>query len=239
MNSFVRNLLICLPLVACGSDKSLAPNPGTHTLVIDFNQGINDWTAGFSDYPAGEQEFYELSSSHATLPTSLGVNRKGFRVNGNNHSDDLFMFITKKVNGLEPNRRYDFKFKLTFGTNAQKNCAGIGGAPGEGVTIKAGISKTEPMAINNGSGFYLMNIDKGNQNFGGSDAIAIGDFANSRECGDPDTNYMKKTVSSEEGAFSTFTAEDGSVWIIFATDSGFEGPTTIYFMEATIWAKVR
>lgn len=236
MKSLFHSLIVCLPLLACGSGDPFDPDPNTDTLVINFNQGINDWKAGFADYPAGEETFYELSSSHATLPTSLGTNLKGFRVSGNNHSDDLFMFITKKVNGLEPNTRYDFQFELTFGTDAQKNCIGVGGAPGEGVTIKAGISKSEPLAVNNGSDFYLMNIDKGNQSIGGSDAIAIGDFANSRECGNADTSYMKKTIRSEEGAFSAFTASDGSVWILFATDSGYEATTTIYFMEAVIWA---
>lgn len=238
MKSLFHSLFICLPLVACGGD-TLNPDPETKTLPIDFNQGINDWRAGFADYPAGEETFYELGSSHATLPESLGTNRKGFRVSGNNHSDDLFMFITKKVSGLEPNTRYDFEFELSFGTNAQKNCIGVGGAPGESVTIKAGVSKTEPLAVNNGSDFYLMNIDKGNQTIGGSDAIAIGDFANTRECGDADTSYMKKTLKSEKGAFSAFTANDGSVWIIFATDSGYESTTTIYFMSATVWATKR
>lgn len=235
----IHTLLICLPLVACGGSSPDMPPPGPDTLAIDFNQGINDWRAGFADYPAGEESFYELGSSHATLPASLGSNRKGFRVTGNNHSDDLFMFITKKVSGLEPNTRYDFQFEVTIGTDAQKNCMGVGGAPGESVYIKAGISETEPLAVNNGSGFYLMNIDKGNQAIGGSDAIVIGDFANSRECGDPDTSYMRKTLTSEQGAFSTFTANDGSVWIMFATDSGYESTTTIYFMSATIQATKR
>jgi hypothetical protein len=238
MKSFLYCLVLSLPLIACGGSDPL-PVPDADRLDIDFNQGINDWRAGFADYPAGQESFYELSSSHATLPTSLGTNRKGFRVSGNNHSDDLFMFITKKVSGLEPNTRYDFEFELVFGTDAQKNCMGVGGAPGESVYIKAGISKTEPLAVNNGSGTYLMNIDKGNQAIGGSDAIVIGDFANSRECGDPNTSYMKKTLRSERGAFSAFTANDGSIWVIFGTDSGYEATTTIYFMSATVWASKR
>ena len=225
-------LLIGTLLVsACGSDIKLPPiDPNSRSLSIDFNDGSAGWKHGFADYPAGEETFYELDAGSSVLPASLGTNRKGYKLSGNNHSDDLFMFITKKFEGLEPDSRYDFRFKVRFGTNAQKNCMGVGGAPGESVWIKAGVSKTEPLAVDNGAGDLLMNIDKGNQAVGGSDAIVLGDFANSRECGDSNTSYMRKTLYSEQGSFTGVTAEDGSIWVLLATDSGFEATTTIYFM---------
>ncbi|HEX7762114.1 MAG TPA: hypothetical protein VF433_00670 [Cellvibrio sp.] len=224
-------------LSACGSDIKLPPvDPNSRALTIDFNEGSAGWKSGFTDYPAGQEEFYELSAGSSDLPASLGTNRKGYKLSGNNHSDDLFMFITKKFDGLQPNTRYGFQFKVRFGSNAQKNCMGVGGAPGESVWIKAGVSKTEPLAVNNGAGDLLMNIDKGNQAVGGSDAIVLGDFANSRECGDSNIDYMRKTLQSERGSFTGVTAEDGSIWILLGTDSGFESTTTIYFMTLDVIA---
>lgn len=224
-------------LCACGSDIKLPPvDPNSKALSIDFNDTNTGWKSGFADYPAGQEAFYELDAGTTTLPASLGTNRKGYKLSGNNHSDDLFMFITKKYEGLEPDTRYDFQFKVRFGTNAQKNCMGVGGAPGESVWIKAGASKTEPLAVNNGAGDLLMNIDKGNQATGGSDAIVLGDFANSRECGDSNTDYMRKTVQSARGDFTGVTAADGSIWILLGTDSGFEATTTIYFMTLEVVA---
>ena len=183
-HSFVKKSLLILPLLsllsACGSDnEDIKIDPNTKMLQIDFNESITGWKAGFADYPAGEELFYELDFGHANLPAALDTNRKGFRVTGNNHSDDLFMFITKKVEGLEPNTRYDFRFKVTFGTNAQNNCIGIGGSPGNSVWIKVGATKDEPKAVNDGTGFLLLNWDKGNQAASGSDAIIAGNFANS------------------------------------------------------------
>lgn len=222
---------------ACGSDIDMPPvDPNSRALTVDFNELGNDWKSGFADYPAGEETFYELDADRAPLPASLGANRKGFKLSGNNHSDDLYMFITKKFEGLEPNSRYDFRFKVRFGSNAQKGCMGVGGAPGESVWIKAGVSKTEPLAVDNGAGHLLMNIDKGNQAVGGSDAIVLGDFANSRECGDSDTGYVQKTLTSETGSFVTTTAADGSIWLLLSTDSGFEATTTIYFMTLDVIA---
>lgn len=240
-HSFVKKSLLLLPLIgllsACGSDSDdLKADPNTKMLHIDFNESVVGWKAGFSDYPIAQESIYQLASGQVALPTSLGANLKGYKLSGSNHSDDLYMFATRKFEGLEPNTRYDFHFELTFGTNAQKNCMGVGGAPGEGVYIKAGASKTEPKAVNDGAGNLLMNIDKGNQAVGGSDAIVVGNFANSRECGDANTSYMKKTLRSETGAFSTVTAADGSIWILFSTDSGFEAITTIYLLNAKVAA---
>ncbi len=240
----VKKSLLVLPffglLVACGGDDDLPePDRNTKMLYIDFDDGANGWNPGFADYPAGQETFYELAAGLETLPASLGSNRKGYKLGGNNHSDDLYMFVTKQVDGLEPNTRYDFRFKVTFGSNAQKNCLGVGGAPGESVWIKVGASKTEPKAVNDGAGNLLMNIDKGQQATGGSDAIVIGNFANDRECGDADTSYREMSLVSEKGTFSTTTDDKGNVWMLLSTDSGFESTTTIYFMELEVAATKR
>lgn len=238
----IKKTLLLLPLLgllsACGSDSDDLPDPDRNTkmLYIDFDDGATDWKPGFADYPAGEETFYELASGLEKLPASLGTNRKGFKLSGNNHSDDLYMFVTKQVDGLAPNTHYDLRFKVTFGTNAQNNCMGIGGSPGNSVWIKVGATKTEPKAVNDGAGFLLFNLDKGNQASGGSDAIIAGDFANSRECGAADESYMKKTLITEKGAYSGVTDDKGNLWILLSTDSGFEGPTTIYFMELEVAA---
>lgn len=240
--SLFKKTLLLLPLfgllTACGSDNDDLPDPDRNTkmLYIDFDDGATGWKPGFADYPAGEETFYELSSGLETLPTSLGTKRKGFKLSGNNHSDDLYMFVTKQVDGLEPNTRYDLRFKVTFGTNAQNNCMGIGGSPGNSVWIKVGATKTEPKAVNDGAGFLLLNVDKGNQATGGTDVILAGDFANTRECGSADVSYMKKSLITEKGAYTSITDDKGNLWIVLSTDSGFEGPTTIYFMELEVAA---
>lgn len=224
-------------LSACGSDIDMPQtDPDTKVLTIDFHDNSAGWKHGFADYNPLLEVNYGLDAQHTSLPLSLGAARKGYRLSGSNFSADLFMFISKKFEGLEPDTRYEFSFKLLFGSNAQKNCGGIGGAPGESVWIKAGASKTEPLAVDNGTGFLLMNIDKGNQALGGSDAIVLGNFANARTCGNSNTDYMKKTLHSKPGALVGVTASDGSIWLLLGADSGFEGVTTIYLMTLEVIA---
>lgn len=224
-------------LTACGGGTIQLgdlPPPTTKTLSVDFNTQAEGWTASFADYPAGQETFYELSSGLETLPTSLGQNRKGIKVSGNNHSDDLFMFITKKFTGFEPNTRYEIDFEVGIGTNVHSGCSGIGGSPGDSVYVKAGAAKIEPKPVNDGTGFYLLNIDKSNQAAGGADVMVIGNVANGLDCDNADTSYKKKILKSETGKFTTYSDATGALWVIFGTDSGFEGTTTIYFVDALV-----
>lgn len=241
--SLASILFSSLLLTACGADEVADINKNSRQLQISFHESASGWKHGYSDYAANDTD-YEFSAGQVELPAPLNETtstgkRKGFKLSSNNHSDDMFMFITREFDGLEANRLYDFDFELTFATDAQKNCVGIGGAPGEAVTIKAGASKTEPKAVNNGNNVYSMNIDKGNQTTGGIDALVIGNFANDRECGNTNTSYMQKTLRSELGRFSAYADNNGKIWIIFGTDSGYEGTTTIYFMQAKVWATKR
>ena len=228
-------------LSACGGGKIYVGNPPANnkTITIDFSTNAEGWSSRFADYPAGQEAFYELASSHTSLPVSLGQNRKGIKISGNNHSDDLFMFITKKFTGLEPNTRYELDFDVTIGTDVHSDCAGIGGSPGNSVNVKAGASKTEPKPVNDGTGFYLLNLDKGNQAVGGSDVMLIGNIANGLECDNSDHSYKKKTLKSETGKFTTYSDAEGAIWILFGTDSGYEGTTTIYFVDAIVKATKR
>lgn len=223
---FVVRLFAIVSLVfilsACGGNGK--------KIELNFK---DDWQAGFSDYPVGEEEFYQLSSQYKRLPPPL-ADMRGLNVSGNNHSDDLFMFVTKRFTGLEPNTQYQLEMEITFATNAPSGCIGIGGAPGEGVAVKAGATAMEPRPYDDGSGFYLMNIDKGNQMSGGSDAIVLGDFANSKDCEELNFTYELKTLANASRTFTVHTDANGILWLLFGTDSGFEGTTSIYYVSGSV-----
>ena len=236
-NKIITGVLLVL-LYGCNGDTT-EPPPLDNKVIIEFqfdnDNDADGWEAAFADYPVGEEEFYELTARLEQLPSPL-ENIAGFNVSGNNHSADLFMFIKKKFSGFEPNTRYQLQFEITFATNVPSGCFGVGGPPGEAVFIKAGATVIEPLPFNDGSGFYLMNVDKGNQSVGGSDAIPIGDFANSKDCNDLDFSYELKTLKSEENEFSLFTDFEGTLWILFGTDSGFEATTSIYYVSGNVIA---
>lgn len=229
--------MLCV-LCACGGGKDSAEDE-TRTFQVDFRQSADGWSAGFADYPAGEENFYELSSGHGPLPSPL-ASRNGYKLSGNNHSDDLFMYIKKKLSGLEPNTRYDLSFHLTFATQAPSGCAGVGGAPGESVFVKAGAVSREPEAEVDSQNHYRMNIDIGSQANAGSDAALLGNVASTQECGDDDDYvYELKSLNATHDPFSAYTNSRGELWVYFGTDSGFEGESTFYMVEGKIVAQER
>lgn len=249
-------IALAVSLISCGggsSDPAQAPQPGEGFRPVDppsqgepsqsdtveinfgFSRQRSGWVSGFADYPNGEDAGYELVSRFVQLPPPLD-GAFGLNLSGNNLSDDLFMFAKRKFSGFEANTQYQLRFEITIASNAPAACVGIGGAPGEGVSIKAGATASEPMVIIDGSGWRRVNIDKGNQKTGGSDALNLGDFANTKACEENNFDYEFKTLKNDVQAFTVITASDGTLWLFFATDSGFEGPTSIYFTSGKLTA---
>ncbi|MCO7224894.1 hypothetical protein [Pleionea sp. CnH1-48] len=205
-------------------------------LVVDFRQSHHGWHSGFADYPQQNNSDFNLIARHDILPEPLDEN-KAQMLSGNNLSSSLFMFLTRKVTGLDANSRYDLLFTVTLASNAPQNCVGAGGAPGEDVYIVAGASTQQPKAelVNeNGTTMYRMNIDHGQQSMGGSDAIVLGNFANSKDCSQQNFDYELKGLSSTNIQFTADTDANGNLWLLLASDSGFVGTTALYFVEATI-----
>ncbi|SHN01925.1 hypothetical protein [Mucilaginibacter sp. OK098] len=222
-NKFIASILVlATALAAC---KKNSDNTSLPVILNDkFDTSTQGWTGDFADYPSDSApEFYKLSFSSAQLPAPLDQTKKGIRISGINHSDDLFMFMKKKITGLKPNQVYNVKFQINFASNAPANQVGVGGAPGESVYLGAGFSLAEPQkVINTQDKYYRMNIKKINQGQNGEQMRVIGNIANGTE--KADYKLIQRT-----GEFNGKTDPKGEVWIIIGTDSGYEAETTLYY----------
>lgn len=206
--------------------------PEKHDLLIishfyDFADSDHGWKGDFSDYPVGDSIAYGLCFRHDVLPANLGGG-KGLMLSGTNYSDDLFMFIKKRVTGLIPSREYQVGFQLKFASNAPTGLVGVGGSPGESVYLKAGASNIEPLKMIK-NGYYQMNIDKGNQLSGGKNMVLVGNVASQS------SSHDYSLVERNNGASFTVTSDaNGELWLIVGTDSGFEGTTTLYYTGISV-----
>lgn len=199
---------------------------------FDFSRGHEEWVGDFTDYPEGEESFYELAWGWTDLPKSLPDNNgkleKGMFLKGHNHSDDLFMFVKRQIKDLAPNTEYVVYFNVTIENDIPPGTYGIGGSPGESVFFKVGASQTEPKKISK-NGFYNLNVDKGDQSQGGENAVVAGTMENSHVNPD-DKQYEAKTITNTE-ILKVTTNEKGELWIFLGTDSGFEGITQFYIAK--------
>jgi hypothetical protein len=218
-------------LTAC-SDAT-ATSRDNIELLYDFSTGPQGWVADFADYPVGKEAEWGISSSLASLPLPLDVSRRAILLTGTNHSDDLFMYITRGLTDLVPNGPYAVRLRVSLATNAPRNCSGIGGAPGEAVVLKVGATAIEPQRIVDASQYYRANFDYGAQLAGGRDASPVGNLATSNEnCGAP--RYELKEFDSGATPLSYRADASGRLWLIVGIDSGFEGTTSAYIASVRV-----
>lgn len=201
---------------------------------FNFTDSHQGWIGDFADYPIGEEEFYELSWGWTNLPLPLEENKKGMVLSGNNHSDDLMMFIKKRITGLQPNSEYELNFAVTIETNIPIQQFGVGGSPGESVFFKVGASPHEPLKIVERK-FYRLNIDVGCQGNSGVNGIIIGNLANSAVDQEAPT-FKPKLLYTAKGLKAS-TNQKGHLWLFVGTDSAFEGFSKYYIANVTINAQ--
>jgi len=188
------------------------------TASFDFARSTEGWVAGFADYPFGWEGQMELVADHRSLPAPLDPTRGGLFIAGSNHSDDLFMFWKRRVDGLRADRTYAVELTVEFATNM------VSGFLGGEVFVKVGATTVEPVAVLVGRD-YRMNVDKGNQSQGGKDALVVG---TARTMSGTDT-WEVKELRSAPNALVVTPGADGSVWLLVGTDSGCECRASLYY----------
>jgi hypothetical protein len=206
------------------------PPPGQVTFNFSFAENFAGWEAAYADYALGQETSINFAFGHERLPSPLD-DRSGVYLQSMNVADDVFMYISRLLDGLAAGTRYRVELSVTLATNAPPGCVGIGGAPGEAVTVKAGATRLRPQNVVE-QGFVRPNFDKGDQTESGRDVIAIGDFAQDVPAGDCFAPlYSRKTLSTGSDGPVVTSDSQGRLWLIIGTDSGYEGLTRAYFLE--------
>ncbi|WP_017730105.1 hypothetical protein [Nafulsella turpanensis] len=224
---------LALPLLnGCTTDSmaELDNSDAGYDYVFKFTETENtNWTADFADYPADQEEMFQLRSGSSPLPKESGQTKPSLMLSGHNYSDDLFMYLYRKVEDLKPNTPYLISFNVELASNAPRNSVGIGGSPGASVYLKAGAIAYPPARekeMVGGTPYWLVNFDKGNQAQEGKDMTVLGHIGTNLN----DFTYTLIDRSSTV-PFSVTTNEKGELWLLLGIDSGFEGETTLYFTK--------
>jgi len=227
-------LSVCfLTMIANASENHFDPPAQLTNYKYTFSRA-EYFHVSFADYPKGQESSYELHFQEATwLPREIIPGRRGLLISGINHSDDLFMYAYKRLEGLKPNTPYHVTFSLEFASNAPSAESGTGGSPGSSVYVKIGVVAHEPERYLDENNYYRMNLDKGNQSTDGKDMIIIGTVGVDTH----DAIYTLKTLPFQPTAemqekiekYTFTTDENGKAWLVFGTDSGFESKSTFFY----------
>jgi hypothetical protein len=221
---FIGFLTISLFSCSLEDDK---PGITIFSETFDFKEELYGFTGGFSDFPAGKDSSrYELKFAYTQEPEG----NFAIMLSGNNHSDDLFMFLKKRLSGLKPSTDYTITYNVEFYSNARANVSGI--APGESVYLKVGATDLEPKSVID-KGKFIMNIDKGNQDKDGADMVMIGNVS----VPDDTDGYVKtyrSNASSINKPLKVRTNNEGDLWLIVGTDSALAGVTTLFYTSINV-----
>jgi len=228
-------LLFSIVLGGC----SMSDDAGSGFYIVNytanFSQSMDSWEVDFADYPASKDDSikYALTTGMTKMPTTTGIAGDGLLVSGNNSNTGLFMFLKRKIDGLNPNTDYTIVFDVTLASNAPAGLinGSYADSPGQSVYLKVGAVNRNPMKVIQGD-YYRMNIDKGDQGASGSDMVTIGDIgvlANTQ-------NYtiITRSNSTANTSIVARTNGDGELWLIVGTDSIFTGTTTIYYSRIDV-----
>jgi hypothetical protein len=202
-------------------------------LSYTFNEGSQGWLPSFSDYSlttASLQRIAEIRPLPGFPPAW-----RGYYLQSMNRSDDVFMFLKKELGsdeGIAGNRLYSVSVDTLFFSEAGSNCIGIGGAPGESVYFKAGVSLDEPVPTLMNADFVTLSVDKGNQASGGKAAGVAGNVANGVPCEEPRRWVLLNRLYHHPELVRTDSR--GRIWVFVGTDSGFEGLTALYYYQIIV-----
>ena len=230
--------ILASPLLVVFLSAAISTQAQTPPIQIgfDFRSGSLGWQADFADYTPANVDTYELRAEIRTLPPELGLSGNGFYFQGHNRSDDLFMFMKRRLtsaDGIVAGQRYQVRYDVVFASNTQSGCGGIGGAPGESVVLKAGATPNEPLSTLNNGGSRRMNVNIGNQIHGGSAASVVSNIANGQPCDLGSRRYVTLQRTHQHTTEVTATS-NGELWLLVGTDSGFEGLTTLYYQQIEV-----
>jgi len=202
---------------------------------FDFAASDHGFVGDFADYPSRDFDpaLYDFVADRRARPANLGGAPALF-IGGSNRSDDLFMFWKKRLTGLPPNTAVRLTMEIEFASKYAEGLIGIGGAPGESVIVKAGAVAFEPQPVIDpqSDNWWRMNLDKGNQSVGGADMTVVGHVGKPE---DGTENYVPLVRGQHGAALTAAAAADGSLWLVFGTDSGFEGRSELYYSRVTVW----
>ncbi|MGO4548417.1 stalk domain-containing protein [Paenibacillus sp. 2TAB23] len=211
---------------------TLQAGESAQSFPFNFDQGEDGWKGDFADLPVDyDPAIYELKYARELLPTAGNKTNYGLKLNGMNRSDDLFMYVTKKLEGLKPNTTYEASLSFKLYTDQSGGMMGVGGAPGEAVRIKAGFVSKEPARLQVDEGghlYYKVNVDKGNQSTEGTDMKIVGNMVQ------PNSDLTGFQPVAMEYSAVLKTNEKGELYVIVGSDSGYEGLTTLYLDDMNV-----
>lgn len=217
-----------LSLFNCTLQEDSDPQLLLFSKDFDFNEGMHDWTAGFADFPAdsSDSSAFQLHHEYSESTESL-LTKRSMMLAGNNVNRDLFMYLKRKIDQLEPDRDYTITFNVELASDLNAALPATGSA----LYLKAGASGSEPKSVID-AGKYVMNIDKGEQAKAGRDMVLLGDIFTASNGASYSLITRNNTMANSR--YVARTNSNGELWLIIGTDATLEGTIRLFYTRINV-----
>jgi hypothetical protein len=222
-------LTTSIPSLSGGSDKD--PDPSRLTYFFDFADGEQGWQAIFADMPVEKDGQLGEEWGVRPLPDEMGPGDAMF-VSGENQAGDLCMYLARPIDGLVPGTEYSVLVALNLASKYPEGSVGAGGSPGDSVWLRAGAASVRPHRTVDDEGWYRVAPDMGDMSLEGGHGVPLGTIAKPDDGTD---DYVRLFRANHDHELVATADENGRLWVLFGTDSGFEGITSIYYTTVTIF----
>ncbi len=224
MKGIVRKvyvLLIALGVFSCSSDESISNLDAAYydlAYVELFDTDVIEWIGGIADYPDSIESELNFMVHQETLNNVFSADNNVLVISAKNPHKDLFYYITRNFNELEPNAEYQISFTYellvevldenidTFDSDLYLKAGGTPGKPD---------AQVETNYFGPGQDNVLLNYDKGEGDTDGNSTIFF-------------TRHIQEKLSSAtsillqgetQNEIIIKTNADGEFWGVFGIDS--------------------
>jgi hypothetical protein len=175
------------------------------------------WTPGFAEHPPGVDRDWRFMAGLREVPLPLESATRALFSAADNPGGGLVMYWKRPVTGLEPGARYEASIAVTFASDAPGGCATAAGAPGDDVSLLAGVAPVEPAAVQDADGWVRASFP----------AVAeLGAIATGQEACH-ERRFERRTLGT--GApLRLRAADDGTAWLVVGSASQYRGRTLLY-----------
>lgn len=206
--------------------------PASTGLPFDFTvEGFaSGWTLGVADVPVAQLADVNAQGGEFPLPAIFSTTGHSLFQAATNVSGDLFVYQEKYIGSVRPSTNYNVSLQIEFVTNIHSGCTtGIGPS----VVIKAGLTRSEPVAMPDAQGILRMNIDKGAGTARGV-YTQLGDIRNGLAGCPASGTYAARTSGVIRQTEVLRTDDLGGFFIFIGTQSSFQARHEIYITGLTV-----
>jgi len=232
MIAMIFGIVACIP-----DDADNDPQPSYDIGFFDaFIDGFSGWRGGFSDIPVEQIQKVEFEFTRDVIEEISNRDNNSIKISGNNINSDLFLYITKQYDSLQPNTDYDINFEIELKVSLEQDTVAEFSPK---LYFKAGAATTEPDTIRIGADEVLgyegfsFNLNKGNGSTSGS---ILRNLSSIDVPSNRNDDYLA-TATGNDFNMTGRTDNNGKIWIIFGIES--ELPLRISYYFNSIFVSFR